>query len=261
MIDPLAARNAAVEEARRLLRQSKYAVALTGAGISTPSGIPDFRSATGLWAAVDPMEVASLRAFRRSPERFYRWLRPLAELTLNALPNAAHKALAQLEAAGRLRAVITQNIDQLHTLAGSHNIHEIHGHIRQVTCIACHFRDDATAYLKQFIADETVPHCPRCGAALKPSVVLFGEELPLRPFYDAQHAAAECDLMLVIGSSLEVYPAASLPLIAKDNRARLIIVNDEPTPHDRIADIILRGDVVELLPSLIPSLPDRRSEK
>jgi len=240
-----------VGRAADALRGARRAVALTGAGISTPSGIPDFRSAgSGLWERYDPMAVASLTSFRYDPEGFFRFLRPLARHILAALPNAAHVALARLEHAGRLRAVITQNIDQLHQRAGSRQVVEVHGSIRRATCIACYREVDAAPYLLAFVERGLVPRCEACGGVLKPNVVLFGEQLP-RQAYDA--AAARCreaDVVLVAGSSLEVTPASLLPRLALDGGARLIIVNREPTYLDDRADVVLRDDLVEALPAV-----------
>ena len=241
----------AVARAVAFIRQAKYAVALTGAGISTPSGIPDFRSPeSGVWEQVDPMEVASIYAFRHNPQAFFDWIRPLANTTLHAQPNAAHFALADLEANGRLRAVITQNIDLLHSKAGSQTVYEVHGSLRRATCQGCHTQIDALPMWQQFIQDSQVPTCASCGAVLKPNVVLFGEMLPALMLHLAQDAARNCDLMLVAGSSLETAPAGDLPLLAKQAGARLIIVNLGPTHMDREADLLFREDVAELLPLL-----------
>lgn len=241
----------AVARAIALLREAKYAVALTGAGISTPSGIPDFRSPeSGVWQKVDPMEVASIYAFRHNPQAFFDWMRPLANTILHAQPNPAHFALANLEANGRLRATITQNIDLLHSKAGSHTVYEVHGSLSRATCQGCHTQIDALPMWQQFIQDNQVPTCANCSAVLKPNVVLFGEILPAIMMYLAQDAARKCDLMLVAGSSLETAPAGDLPLLAKQAGAKLIIVNLGPTHVDREADLLFREDVAELLPLL-----------
>jgi NAD-dependent deacetylase len=241
----------AVARAIALLREAKYAVALTGAGISTPSGIPDFRSPeSGVWGRVDPIEVASIYAFRHNPTAFFDWIRPLAHTILNAQPNPAHLALADLEANGRLQAVITQNIDLLHSKAGNHTVYEVHGSLRRATCQGCHAQVDALPMWHQFAQNNEVPTCASCGAVLKPNVVLFGEMLPALVMHLAQEAARKCDLMLVAGSSLEVAPAGDLPLLAKQAGAKLIIVNLGPTHLDREADLLFREDVAELLPLL-----------
>lgn len=246
-----------INKAIDLLRRSQHTVALTGAGISTPSGIPDFRSpGSGAWENVDPMEVASIYAFRRHPEVFYQWLRPMTDLLLSAQPNPAHTALAQLEAYGPLKSIITQNIDALHTKAGSRTIHEVHGHLRQATCLQCQHQYEAQPYLQAFAKAGEVPICPDCGGVLKPDVILFGEMLPAREIMAAQQQATACDLMLVVGSSLEVTPVADLPMLTRQSGAKLIIINFNDTYADAWADVVIQADVAEILPKLAaPFLP------
>ncbi|HSM54700.1 MAG TPA: NAD-dependent deacylase [Candidatus Sulfomarinibacteraceae bacterium] len=245
-----AALNDLIQDARRLLSGASHVVALTGAGISTPSGIPDFRSpASGLWEQVDPLQVASLFAFRQRPQDFYDWIYPLTRTTLAARPNAAHLALAQMEEHGPLQAVITQNIDMLHSKAGSQNIIEIHGHMRELTCLRCYDIVPSEPVLERFLESGEAPRCS-CGGVLKPNVILFGEQLPVRALTESKRQARQCDLMLVVGSSLEVAPAGDLPLLARDHGARLIIVNYGETYADHIADVVLHADVVEVLPQL-----------
>ena len=240
-----------VARAQELLARAKRVVALTGAGISTASGIPDFRSAnSGEWQRVDPFEVASIYAFRRRPEDFYQWIHPIAKKTVEAQPNAAHLALAQLEAYGPLQAVITQNIDMLHSRAGSSQVFEVHGHLREVTCLRCYTIFPADAHLQRFISTAEVPRCELCAGVLKPNVILFGEQLPVKVLNESKKLARSCDLMLVAGSSLEVAPAGDLPHLAVGSGARLIIVNLEPTYIDHLADIVIHADVVDVLPRL-----------
>lgn len=240
-----------INKAISLVQQARSVVALTGAGISTPSGIPDFRSPhSGVWQNVDPMEVASMYAFKRDPRPFYQWLRPLAQTLLTAQPNAAHVALAQMEQAGRLTCVITQNIDLLHHKAGSKSVYEIHGHIREATCMACRHAVSGDAMMPHFVETGEVPLCPACGGVLKPNVILFGELLPLDVLRQAQIAIEACDLMIVAGSSLEVSPVNDLPWQAKRNGARLIIVNLSATHLDPLADAVIHADVVDILPQL-----------
>jgi NAD-dependent deacetylase len=244
-----------VARAAGLLRKARAAVALTGAGISTPSGIPDFRSpGSGLWEEFDPLEVASIDGFVQNPQAFYRWIRPLARIILQAVPNPAHRALAELEAGGWLQAVITQNIDLLHDRAGSRRVLEIHGHVRQATCLECHHAQPARPILERFVEDGRTPHCPDCGGVLKPNVVLFGEPLPAGLLAEAERLARRCDLMLVAGSSLEVAPAGDLPALARSHGARLMIVNREPTPMDDEAEVVIHGDVAEALPAILAEL-------
>lgn len=247
----------AIAQAIELLQNARRAVALTGAGISTPSGIPDFRSPrAGLWEEIDVMEVASIYAFRHQPQVFYDWLRPLAELILAARPNPAHVALADLESNGPLKAVITQNIDLLHGRAGSRAVYEIHGQLREAVCLACHHVVDAAPLLEAFMTRGKLPRCTRCRHIMKPNVVLFGELLPRQAMKAAESACRTADLMLVAGTSLEVAPAGDLPALAKQYGARLIIINRGETHMDDEADIIIRDDVAEALPQLAaPFLP------
>ncbi|MEI2607446.1 MAG: NAD-dependent deacylase [Candidatus Promineifilaceae bacterium] len=246
-----------ISAAAALLQQSQQMVALTGAGISTPSGIPDFRSPdSGVWKNADPMKVASIYAFRHHPLAFYEWVRPLAYTILNAQPNQAHLALMHLEMYGPLKAIITQNIDMLHTRAGSKIVFEVHGHLREATCLSCGYCGDAQALLARVIQDHIVPTCPHCHGVMKPNVTLFGEPLPGAIFQQAQTAAATCDLLLVAGSSLEVAPVGDLPYLAKRNRAKFIIINLGETHLDHLADIIIRGNLADVLPQLAtPFLP------
>jgi NAD-dependent deacetylase len=241
----------AIEFAADLLRQAERAVVLTGAGISTPSGIPDFRSeGTGLWSHDEPMEVASLNTFRTAPERFYHWFRPLARQIFNAQPNPAHIAIAELEKAGRLRMIVTQNIDFLHQKAGAQHVVETHGTLNTLSCTQCFQQTKSEDCLEKFLNDGTIPLCPLCGAILKPDVILFGEQLPQKAWMEAQREARQCDLMLVAGSSLEVLPVAGLPMQALDRGAHLIIVNNSPTYLNVRADLVILEDVAEVLPAI-----------
>lgn len=241
-----------IQFAGELLRKAKHAVILTGAGLSTPSGIPDFRSeGTGLWSRDEPLEVASLNTFRTHPERFYEWFRPLATQIFEAKPNQAHTALAGLEKQGRLHSVATQNIDMLHQKAGSANVIELHGTLRTLTCTQCFQKVESFPFLKPYVEQGTIPACPRCGAVLKPDVILFGEQLPQKEWFDAQRASRTCDLMIVAGSSLEVMPVAGLPMQAIDRGAHLLIVNNSPTYLDVRADAVLHGDVVDIIPAIV----------
>ncbi len=243
-----------IEYAVELIANSRYLVALTGAGISTPSGIPDFRSpGSGVWEKTDP-SVATLSSFRHDPRAFYDWIRPLVRLMLDARPNPAHIALARLEEMGLLKELITQNIDTLHHKAGSKIVHEVHGHIRDATCIRCYSVYPSDEFMDTFLETGAVPKCPRCGGTLKPNVILFGEQLPMGPFLAAKKAAQKCDVMLVAGSSLEVAPAGQLPLMATVNGAKLIIINLAATYMDEAAELVIRGDVAEVLPRIVKAL-------
>ena len=248
---PILADEAAIEDAAELFRKAKRVVALTGAGMSTPSGIPDFRSeGTGLWSRDEPMEVASFSTFRTHPERFFHWFRPLVGQIFNAEPNAAHTALAEMENPSRAITVITQNIDLLHQKAGSKNVVEMHGSVQSMTCTECFKKFEAKFFILEFIESGTIPRCSNCNGILKPDVILFGEQLPQTAWFDAQRAARQCDLMLVAGSSLEVLPVAGLPMQALDRGAHLIIVNNTPTYLNVRADVVLMKDVSTILPEI-----------
>jgi len=245
----------AIDFAADLFRQSKHAIVLTGAGLSTPSGIPDFRSeGTGLWSRDEPMEVASLSTFRVGPERFFQWFRPLASRIFNAQPNPAHYALAELEKIGRVHSIITQNIDVLHQKAGSRAVIEMHGSLRTLTCTQCYHQQEAAQCLSPFVEKGEIPLCPKCGSVLKPDVILFGEQLPHRAWFQAQREARQCDLMMVAGSSLEVLPVASLPMQALDRGAHLIIINDTPTYLNVRADVAILEDVAGIIPAIAERL-------
>jgi NAD-dependent deacetylase len=224
-------------------------VALTGAGMSTESGLPDFRSPGGLWGEYDPLEVATLSAFRRTPEKFYDFYRQRLALLTAATPNAGHLALAHLEASGRLSAVITQNVDGLHQAAGSRRVIELHGNLQEAACPQCRWTGSIRVITEALEAG-TLPACPRCEARVKPNVVLFEELLPQAAYQEAENACRNAAVLLVVGSSLQVTPAAWLPQVAHQHGATVIIVNDEPTPLDHVARIVLRGRAGALLPSL-----------
>ncbi len=237
-----------IQIAADLIRHATRIVALTGAGISTPSGIPDFRSAnSGLWEQADPMVVASLPAFLRDPKPFYQWFRPLLDTILQAQPNPAHQALAYLESAGKLKAVVTQNIDDLHTKAGSQTVYELHGHLREMTCMQCQQVDLAAPVLSTFMADGHIPH-HHCGGVLKPSVIFFGELLPQSIYAASVTTLQDADLVMIVGSSMEVAPASELPLVALQNGAKLMIVNFDTTPWDAKAELVIHADAAEALP-------------
>jgi NAD-dependent deacetylase len=249
----IAARDGTAEGLAELIRESRCTVALTGAGISVPSGIPDFRTpGKGLWEKVDPMEVAHIDAFHRDPERFWSFYRPRFEMLGDKQPNAAHRALAQLEAEGLLDAVVTQNVDCLHRKAGTERLIEVHGSIATSSCTSCH----ASFALENVDALFTngVAHCSQCSGLVKPDVVLFGELLPEDAMHEAQGLAERCDLMLCVGSSLEVYPVAGLPQIALASGAKLGIVTQGPTPFDSETEVKLDGDVVDDMTAVLAAL-------
>ncbi|HNB51972.1 MAG TPA: NAD-dependent deacylase [Anaerolineales bacterium] len=246
--DPL---QVSIRKAAQMIRQARKAVSLTGAGYSTPSGIPDFRSThSGLWEHHDPMEVASLSTFRFHPKKFFDWFRPLATQIHTALPNAAHFALAQLEKAGHFVSVVTQNIDGLHQRAGSERVFEVHGTLTRLVCTHCYTPFPATTYLESYIYEYIIPLCPHCQHVLKPDVVLFEEQLPFKTWRQAEEAVENCDLLLIAGSSLLVFPAASLPIRALEKGAPLIIINKTPTYLDEKAEVVIHGDLSEVIPRL-----------
>ena len=222
---------------------------LTGAGISTESGIPDFRSETGIWADFDPFEVASIQAFRRDPERVWGFYRTRIGTLLEAEPNPAHYALAELERHGLVQAVVTQNIDTLHSRAGSREVIEVHGSIRSAACLRCLWTEGAEGVLVQ-LEERPAPLCAQCGEILKPGVTLFGELLPSAAMERATHFARGAELMLVVGSSLEVWPVAGLPLEAR----AVAIVNRGPTALDDRALVKIDAAAGETLQAVVAAL-------
>jgi NAD-dependent deacetylase len=246
--------SAEVELLAELLRGARSAVALTGAGVSVPSGIPDFRSpGTGLWENVDPMEVAHISVFERDPERFWRYYRPRFQALGDKRPNAAHEALAELERRGLLAGVITQNIDRLHRAAGSREVVEVHGSIETSSCRECGASFGLDRVEGLFDA-RGVAICAECGGAVKPDVVLFGELLPEAAMARAEELAAGAELMLCVGSSLAVHPVAGLPELTLAGGGRLAIVTQGPTPYDEVAAVRLGGEVDEELTALLAAL-------
>jgi NAD-dependent deacetylase len=242
-----------VEALASLIRERQPCVALTGAGVSTESGIPDFRSPEGIWTEFDPLEYGSLQAFRRDPEKVWRFYAPRYVTLTEAEPNAAHLALAELEQLGLLRAVITQNIDQLHERAGTRELVEVHGSIRTSTCPGCRARYELTEVLA--LLDGTdAPRCVACGAVLKPDVVFFGELLPVAEIDRAFALAREAGLLLVIGSTLEVHPVAGLPLETLDAGGAVAIVNRGPTALDDRAEVRIEGSAGDILGRLVATL-------
>jgi NAD-dependent deacetylase len=246
---------AAATRVADLLRAAERAVALTGAGISVPSGIPDFRSpGSGLWEKVDPMEVAHIDAWRRDPDRFWSFYSQRFTTLMDKEPNGAHLALAELERRGLIRGVITQNIDRLHRKAGTERLIEVHGSIAWSVCLTCGERVPIDRVIALLADGDGAPRCPTCGAALKPDVVLFGELLPERALAEAQELAMAADLMLCVGSSLEVYPVAGLPAMTHGGGGRLALITQGPTPYDGDAEVKLDGDVVEELGAVLAAL-------
>jgi NAD-dependent deacetylase len=247
----------ATDQAQRLaelIRESSSTVALTGAGISVPSGIPDFRTpGEGLWEKVDPMEVAHIDAFHGDPARFWGFYRPRLHGLDAVEPNDAHRALAEMESRGLLDGVITQNIDTLHSKAGTERLIEVHGSIRTATCQECG-AEFALAEIDDLFDEEGVAICSRCPGLVKPDVVLFGELLPAAAMEEAESLAAGADLMLCVGSSLEVYPVAGLPSTTLGRGGRIAVITKGPTPFDQDATVRMDGDVVADLEALLAAL-------
>ena len=238
-----------IRPAAEIIMAARQVVVLTGAGISTHSGIRDFRSpGSGLWTHYDPIEVASLDSFRYNPEDFFKWIRPLVTGIQAANPNTAHHALASLEQNGYIHTIITQNVDGLHQRAGSMNILEVHGSMRTMTCVSCFHKYDSSDFLAAYIEHGEIPQCEICSHILKPDVILFGEQLPIRTWLKAQEVSKQCDLMIVAGSSLEVLPVAGLPMRSIENGAHLIIINNTVTYLDVRADVVFNEDVADILP-------------
>ena len=232
-----------------LIRARQPCVVLTGAGVSTESGIPDFRSPTGIWAEFDPMEYATISAFRRDPEKVWSFYAPRFSTLTRAQPNAAHRAIAELEARGLVRAVVTQNIDLLHERAGSRDVVEVHGSIRDCECLACGARY-ALSEVERLLAGTAVPRCT-CGSVLKPGVVMFGELLPADAIDRAFALAREAALLLVVGSALEVTPVASLPAETVYAGGAVAIVNLGPTAFDDAALLKVEGRAGDVLAAAV----------
>jgi NAD-dependent deacetylase len=236
-----------------LVRERQPCVVLTGAGISTESGIPDFRSPTGIWAQYDPMDYATIGAFRRDPVKVWEFYARRFDVLTSAEPNAGHRALAELEQRGLVSAVVTQNIDGLHERAGSRDVVEVHGSIRTSSCLECGERVPLADVVAS-LGEAPAPGCPRCGSILKPDVVMFGELLPAGAMERAVELAQRAGTLLVVGSSLEVFPVAALPDETVSSGGALAIVNRGSTPFDRLAAIRIDGEAGETLAALAAEL-------
>jgi NAD-dependent deacetylase len=246
---------ASLQETAAWLRQATNVVVLTGAGISTASGIPDFRGPNGVWTKDPKAErLSHIQYYMSDPDvRVESWRQRLDHPAWKAEPNAGHGALAELERKGRLQLLVTQNIDGLHRIAGSspERMIEIHGTMREVVCMNCGERAPMERALSRVRAGEGDPPCRTCGGILKSATISFGQNLVAEDLARAQEAAAGCDVFLAVGSSLGVYPAARLPAIAVSAGARLVIINAEPTPYDAVADAVFHQEIVEVLPAIV----------
>lgn len=239
-----------VERAAQLLSSASFGLAVTGAGVSAESGIPTFRGAGGVWTKYDPIKVSSIDSFLADPASYWQVSKERGRIALAAKPNPGHVALAELEARGRLKAIVTQNTDGLHQDAGSKRVIELHGSGRTVACMECG-RREPRADVQQRLDVEMPPRCAGCGGTLlKPTVVLFGEAMPVAAVQEAYDLAERTDVVLIVGSSLVVYPAADVPLAALRAGARMIVVNAEPTPFDRLANVVIHGRSGEVLPEI-----------
>ncbi|MFO0971916.1 MAG: Sir2 family NAD-dependent protein deacetylase [Phycisphaerae bacterium] len=234
--------------------RSNRTVAFTGAGISTESGIADFRSPGGVWSRHQPIPIDDFLASHDARRRFWAARREMYDTFVAARPNAGHHALARLESAGRLEAVITQNIDELHQLAGSRRVLELHGTARHVLCLDCQRRYPAGDIQARLVAGEEVPTCDACGGWLKSATVSFGQALPADVLNESFRLAQECELFLAIGSSLVVQPASLLPAAAQQAGARLVILTRSETPLDAVADVVIHASIGETLAALVGAL-------
>jgi NAD-dependent deacetylase len=240
-----------IERAAKDILHSKKTIAFTGAGISVESGIPDFRGAQGLWQKYDPEEYAHIHAFYSNPEKVWLMLKEMFSLVITAKPNPAHTGLAELEQMGLLSSVVTQNVDGLHQAAGSRNVVEFHGNHNTFTCLKCNEKIEGRS-----LKPEDLPaRCPRCSSLLKPDVVFFGEPIPWEAQAVSFKESKSCSTVLVIGTSAMVYPAASIPMMAKESGAKIIEINMEPTPMtDQISDYLIQGSAGEIIPAIVEEI-------
>jgi NAD-dependent protein deacetylase/lipoamidase len=247
----LSAMKALIKRAAKDIEDSRKTIALTGAGISVESGIPDFRSAEGLWSKYDPEEYAHISAFRSNPAKVWLMIKDMMELVLGAEPNPAHIALAELEKMGLLRVVITQNVDGLHQRGGSREVIEFHGSNQWLVCLGCGYRREAAS----LSLEDIPPRCPQCSSILKPDVVFFGEPIPGEAQNRSFEEARTCDLVLVIGTSAIVYPAAGIPTLAKQSGAKVVEINMEPTPLTGfVSDYLIQGSAGTILPQIMEEI-------
>jgi NAD-dependent deacetylase len=244
-----------IKKAAKILAESSYAIVFTGAGVSTESGIPDFRGPQGLWKRVNP-EKFTIEYFISNPDEVWGLFVDYFLIHRDVKPNPAHYSIAELEELGVVKAVITQNVDGLHQKAGSKKVIELHGNLRYAVCMSCGHKIALEDAVEQFKRSRSAPRCPKCGGLLKPDVVFFGEPLPYGALKAAFEEAERADAVMVVGSSLVVTPAAYVPLRAKEGGAKLIIVNLERTSMDNLADVIIRGKAGEILPKIVTRLKE-----
>jgi NAD-dependent deacetylase len=246
--------NDTIREAAEIIRDSKNLIALTGAGISVESGIPDFRSPGGLWEKFDPEIYASIDTFNRLPGKAWEMIFEMMNVIIDAKPNPAHMSLAWMEEKGYLKSVVTQNVDNLHQAAGSKNVIEYHGNSSMLQCVHCHTDNEADRF-REKLKKKEIPRCAECDRILKPSVVFFGEMIPQRALIESQFMAESADGVLVVGTSALIYPAAGIPVTAKNSGAKVIEFNLEETNYtESITDIFIGGPAGETLPAVVDAL-------
>lgn len=250
-----------IEQLIPWLMTAQSAVAFTGAGVSTESGIPDFRSPGGVWAKSQPVMYQDYVMSVDAQLEYWRQKSESHDSMFNAQPNITHQAIARWEELGILRGVITQNIDELHQRAGSREVLELHGTAMKIGCLDCYARFEADAMVRDFLKTQTVPPCPECNGLLKHATVSFGQALPEKVLRTAAVWAQEADVFLTLGSSLVVYPAAQLPEIAHRNGARLVIINRDPTPLDGIADLVINAPLGEVIKAIEAQLYEQQSDE
>lgn len=250
-----------IKKAAKLLINSKSAIALTGAGVSTESGIPDFRSEGGIWEKYNPEVHGTLKSFIKDPSKFWELAEEVAPTLFNAEPNPGHYAIAELEKMDILKGIVTQNIDGLHQKAGAVLVYEVHGNVNRFTCLGCrasYNKDQVMRKLKK--EKQYPPRCDICSAPLKPSVVLFGESLPTFEIYQSQALSEKADIMLIAGSSLCVIPVSDLPLYTLSSGGKLIIINDVPTPLDDKAEVVIQNKTGTILPLIVEQVKKLKEE-
>ena len=241
-----------IDKTKKILDTSEYTVFFTGAGMSTASGIPDFRSpGTGLWERNDPYTVASLTAFQNTPEIFFSWIKSLYTQSKDAKPNSAHRTITELESIGKIQSVITQNIDGLHQKAGSKNVIELHGSVLTATCPFCQRTVSGEKLLEELLKNDLLPICQVCDRIIKPDVILYEEQLPQQAWHQAEMEMQKASAVFIAGSSLETYPANALPRTALSHGAKMVIITLSQTILDRYADVVIHEDVTSVLPQLI----------
>ncbi|UCD01471.1 MAG: NAD-dependent protein deacylase [Promethearchaeota archaeon] len=244
-----------IKKAANLLVKAKNAIVLTGAGISTESGIPDFRGEGGIWEKYEPEIYGDIQAFLKDPSKFWQMAEDIAPTLFNAKPNPGHYSIAELEKMNIIKAVITQNIDELHQKAGTVIVYEVHGNINRFTCLGCRASYNKEQLLRKLKREKNLqPLCDFCAAPLKPSVVLFGENLPNFEKYMSIDLAKKADIMLIAGSSLMVAPICDLPLYTLRNGGKIIILNDEPTYLDKRAEIVINNKTGVVLPLILKKI-------